>query len=415
MPSTSTITGYNVFSSGTLIRSAAVNTNFSVYRGHLIAVDPDTATLSDLTYDLGSTGYRWKRAHVQEYVFSHHSTPSAPIAGQVKVYFKSDGNPYYLNASGTEAGFGGFASPLTTKGDLHGYTSTGDARVPVGTNGHVLTADSSATAGVSWKPASVTLAITTVTGTYTATGNEDVILADSSNGAYTIYLATATGNSGKQCAIKKITSDLNAISLGGIGSETVDDTTVSSVNTLGETLWCFSNNANWMRLYRDIPSYWSESTISFTATTSAPTKGTNTTDKFRWRRVGGSIEALIDYVQTGAGSAGSGNYLISMPTGLTIATGTVLTNGATISVASMSMLLNGTLSEETNNITSFSTELQSGAYNANSLVSRYMANLSAADGREAGVWTSGISFGDFADAQMNFHLRGFIPIQGWKG
>ena len=34
-------------------------------------------------------------------------------------------------------------SPLTTKGDLYGYTTTG-ARIPVGTNGQVLTANSAA-------------------------------------------------------------------------------------------------------------------------------------------------------------------------------------------------------------------------------------------------------------------------------
>ena len=41
-------------------------------------------------------------------------------------------------------------SPLTTKGDLYGF-STVDARIPVGTDGKVLTADSTATKGVSWQ------------------------------------------------------------------------------------------------------------------------------------------------------------------------------------------------------------------------------------------------------------------------
>lgn len=40
-------------------------------------------------------------------------------------------------------------SPLTTKGDLWGYAAV-DARVPVGTNGQVLTADSVAVLGVKW-------------------------------------------------------------------------------------------------------------------------------------------------------------------------------------------------------------------------------------------------------------------------
>lgn len=43
----------------------------------------------------------------------------------------------------------GALSPLTTKGDLLGY-STLNARVPVGTNGQVLTADSTAALGVAW-------------------------------------------------------------------------------------------------------------------------------------------------------------------------------------------------------------------------------------------------------------------------
>jgi len=42
--------------------------------------------------------------------------------------------------------------PLTTKGDLYGF-STVPARVPVGTNGQVLTADSTATNGIKWATA----------------------------------------------------------------------------------------------------------------------------------------------------------------------------------------------------------------------------------------------------------------------
>ena len=43
----------------------------------------------------------------------------------------------------------GATSPLTTKGDLYGY-STSDARIPIGTNGHVLTADSTESLGLKW-------------------------------------------------------------------------------------------------------------------------------------------------------------------------------------------------------------------------------------------------------------------------
>lgn len=49
-------------------------------------------------------------------------------------------------------GLPGFVSPLTTKGDIYGRTALADARVPVGANGSVLTADSVSPLGVSWQP-----------------------------------------------------------------------------------------------------------------------------------------------------------------------------------------------------------------------------------------------------------------------
>jgi len=50
---------------------------------------------------------------------------------------------------------GGGASPLTTKGDIFGY-DTADARIPVGSDGQILTADSGDALGVSWQPAPAT-------------------------------------------------------------------------------------------------------------------------------------------------------------------------------------------------------------------------------------------------------------------
>jgi len=46
----------------------------------------------------------------------------------------------------------GATSPLTTKGDLYGF-STSDARIPIGANGTVLTADSTESLGLKWAAA----------------------------------------------------------------------------------------------------------------------------------------------------------------------------------------------------------------------------------------------------------------------
>lgn len=51
-------------------------------------------------------------------------------------------------------GSSGGASPLTTKGDIFGH-STVDARIPVGSDTQVLTADSTQALGVKWAPATV--------------------------------------------------------------------------------------------------------------------------------------------------------------------------------------------------------------------------------------------------------------------
>jgi len=54
----------------------------------------------------------------------------------------------------------GSVSPLTTKGDVWGF-STVDARIPVGADGNVLTADSTQTLGVKWATASGSSPLTT--------------------------------------------------------------------------------------------------------------------------------------------------------------------------------------------------------------------------------------------------------------
>lgn len=54
-----------------------------------------------------------------------------------------------LSGGGISVDSNGLKLPLTTKGDLLAYSSQHD-RLPVGTNGQVLTANSSATFGVEW-------------------------------------------------------------------------------------------------------------------------------------------------------------------------------------------------------------------------------------------------------------------------
>jgi len=69
--------------------------------------------------------------------------------GNGDFWYNSTTNKLRTKENGVNVDVIGSASPLTTKGDLFGF-STVDARIPVGTNGQVLTADSAEALGVKW-------------------------------------------------------------------------------------------------------------------------------------------------------------------------------------------------------------------------------------------------------------------------
>lgn len=81
---------------------------------------------------------------------------------------------------------GGGASPLTTKGDVYTY-DTGDARLAVGGDGQVLSADSAETTGLKW----ITLSASGLTWSVVA-GTSQTIAADNGYIANNAGLVTFT-------------------------------------------------------------------------------------------------------------------------------------------------------------------------------------------------------------------------------
>lgn len=78
----------------------------------------------------------------------------------------------------------GGGAPVTTKGDLYGYSSVG-ARVPVGSNNQILVPDSAQTLGLKWTTTLPAAAFPALTGDVTTSG-----------GAVATTLATVNGNVG---------------------------------------------------------------------------------------------------------------------------------------------------------------------------------------------------------------------------
>lgn len=93
---------------------------------------------------------------------------------------QNEGGVLYFTATGAatfmEFSTGSAASPLTTKGDLYGF-STLDARIPIGANATVLTADSSQALGLKWAAPAGSTPSFSLLGTGTTTSGSTVTVS----------------------------------------------------------------------------------------------------------------------------------------------------------------------------------------------------------------------------------------------
>jgi hypothetical protein len=117
-------------------------------------------------------------------------------------------------------------SPLTTKGDLIANNGTNDVRVPVGTNGYVLTADSTAASGVAWAAGGGGGSVSVSNDTSTSTNLYPLFAAATSGTLSTIY----TGNA--KLLYKPSTGELQSTVIDSTNGIFVNSQTISADYTI---------------------------------------------------------------------------------------------------------------------------------------------------------------------------------------
>jgi hypothetical protein len=185
------------------------------------------------------------------------------------------------------------ASTATTKGDLLAATAASAvARVGVGSDGQILMADSTQTAGVKWGaiagapdatasskgvvelagdlggtaanptvPTKVSKAgdtmtgkliltsyassIGTQTGVYAVTATDSIILADATSAGFTVTLPTAVGITGTIYQIKKIDTTTSIVTVAATLSQTIDGATQVLIFNYNDSVKVVSDGANW--------------------------------------------------------------------------------------------------------------------------------------------------------------------------
>jgi hypothetical protein len=146
--------------------------------------------------------------------FVEGAAASTPSASRAVIYAKADGLMYSKDDAGVEtlmssgSGSGIAATILDAKGDMVGASAADTpARVPAGTDGQLLTADSTATPGVAWKTNPLTVAVASVHAISSTTGTEvtltptPTLAAGTYVGTVYVFAQSATAGIGPQLGI----------------------------------------------------------------------------------------------------------------------------------------------------------------------------------------------------------------------
>lgn len=164
-------------------------------------VPPDGSDHSILRVESGIPGWEARPNIVEADLSLSDNTTANSSTSQHGFLKKLDNNSaHFMDGTGawsTPSGSG--SSPLTTKGDLFGF-DTANARIPVGSDGQVLTASSGASLGVAWAANVADWTVVTktadesVASSATLQNDDELFFTATASAMYEIYLVIVYGS-----------------------------------------------------------------------------------------------------------------------------------------------------------------------------------------------------------------------------
>jgi hypothetical protein len=219
-------------------------------------------------------------------------------------------------------------NPMTTLGDtIYENATPAPARLAGNTTASLKflsqVGTGSASAAPTWAfPLSVNT--TPKTATYAVLDGDSVIYLNPSGGAFTVTMPSPTSIAGQSFTFVVTTAGTgtNCVTLAANSGETFGAGALASLHmsTLGEVYTLVSDGTNWV-----VDTHFTETapvafTMNLFGATTNPTKGTVVTDRAVWWREGNMMHINWYFLQSAAGSGGSGVVGFAMPTGFTINT-----------------------------------------------------------------------------------------------
>jgi hypothetical protein len=188
------------------------------------------------------------------------------------------------------------------------------------------------------------------------------------------------------------------------------DVSASAPPTTGEVLIATSpTTATWQAAAAGVTmTDWVDNgAINLLGSTTAPTKGATSRDKIYSRRVGDSLEMRFEFHQTSAGTAGSGSYIIVLPSGLSMDGAKINTTSASPSTVISSHVGTGNIGNALNEGSAVNQEVEIAVWSSNAL--RVLFEDNTYNNRKD--WANNALGLD--NTTIHFSGMATVPISGW--